>query len=83
MVQALKRIMLMFEWLRRRPKRVNEDLTLNEVRERAEKLAHEAHLSGADEAFKLLDAGKLDGTLIEAELRAIRFLQEDRQLTTA
>ncbi|MBI4602458.1 MAG: hypothetical protein HY721_10915 [Planctomycetes bacterium] len=59
------------------------DLTLDELRESAEELARRAGLSGANEAFGLLDAGKLDGTILETELRAIRFLARDRGLTTA
>ena len=53
---------------------------------RAEKLARAAGFRDAEETFRLLDEGKLDGTLLEAELRSIRFLQdspEHRVLTTA
>lgn len=64
---------------RRRPK----DLTLADLRASAEKLARKAGLPGAAKAFKLLDAGKLDGTILESELEAIRFLARGRELTNA
>ena len=53
---------------------------------RAEQLASEAGFTGAEEAFRRLDAGELDGTLIEAQLRTLRTLErgyEERELTTA
>lgn len=51
-----------------------EDLTPDELQAQAEDLAHRAGLPSAKKAFALLDAGKLDGTILESELRTIRFL---------
>ena len=42
----------------------------------AEKLARAAGIRNAEEAFRLLDEGALDGTLLETKLRSIRFLQD-------
>ena len=77
----------MFAWLRRflerRPEAV-DGITYAELMERAERLAKAAGLRNADEAFRQLDAGLLEGTLLEAELKMLRFLQEapkDRELT--
>ena len=61
---------------RRAAKNGTENLTLADLKARAEAIALRAGLSGASEAFKKLDAGKLDGTLLEMELRMIRFLRK-------
>lgn len=74
----------MFKWFRLKPRQeVSQDLTMKELDARAERFAHEAGFPSAEAAFRFLDAGKLEGTLLESELQAIRFLKEGRKLTTA
>ena len=49
-------------------------LSLEDLRRRAERVAKSAGFANADEAFHCLDAGKLDGTLLEVELNMTRYL---------
>lgn len=53
----------------------NQD-TIDDLRAEVERLSIEAGLSGSTEAFRLLDQGALNGTLLEMELRMLRFLEE-------
>jgi hypothetical protein len=62
---------------RRRRKEQDElNLSLEELAARAEKIARAAGFRNAEEAFRKLEKGELDGTIVEARLRSIRFLQE-------
>lgn len=72
----------MFGWLRElfASKKIDEkpaDLSVDDLRKRVERLCREAGLPGADEAYRRLDAGDLDGTILEVELKVLRF-HEDR-----
>jgi len=60
---------------------VGQDVTLEELKEQAERLARKAGYADAKAAFQALDSGDLDGTLLETALRSIRFLDKDRELT--
>jgi hypothetical protein len=66
-----------------RRRRGAQGLTLKQLDARAERIARAAGLSGAAEAFRRLNAGELDGTLLEMELRMIRFLQNAKDATPA
>lgn len=70
----------MVDWLKNlfnghEPEQLHE-LSLEEIRARADQIAREAGLSGAVEAYRLLDAGELEGTLLEVELEKLRFLEQ-------
>lgn len=60
----------------------HQEVTLQELRERAERIARQAGFAGTAEALRALDSGELDGTLLETELRSIRFLDRDRELAS-
>jgi hypothetical protein len=52
-------------------------LEKKDVRRLADERAQEMlHVRSSREAFRLLDEGKLDGTIAEAELKMLRFLMK-------
>ena len=54
-------------------------LTLADLRSKVDVDVHGVGFSGLEEAFRKLDAGELDGTPLEVELRMIRFLQKESE----
>lgn len=72
-------------WLRHRifellgrPNGSNVGLSAAEFDRRATHLAHWGGLPSAAEAWNQLDAGQLDGTQLEMELKLLRFQQRGR-----
>jgi hypothetical protein len=51
------------------------NLSLENIQARAEQLAHSVGLPSAQEAFRQLDSGELNGTILEVELKMLRFLK--------
>lgn len=54
-----------------------EELTTDELRAAAEKLANEVVQTTAEEAYRRLDAGQYSGTIFAADMSSIRFLLAD------
>jgi hypothetical protein len=50
------------------------DVSTKDVREMAETLARNELGISAEEAWRRMDAGEFDGTILEAELHQLRFL---------
>ncbi len=73
----------MGSWLRnllglRKAEKKTAPSSPSDLQQRADEIAHEAGFSDAQEAFRRLDAGELDGTLLEVELKMLRFLQDPK-----
>lgn len=52
------------------------ELSAEDIRVQQQRLASAAGVASVDEAYRLLDDGELDGTILASELHMLRFLLE-------